>query len=387
MSLPIPVTITPTSINVLFEGRMRTLNKTHINYARVHNTVRAINTNYACDGLTPATSAKITELKDLLDIPTFIARVTEGRVKLTDNEVYFDGIQVHGVIAQRLIGFLQAGEDIRPLARFLERLMENTNENAVNEMYLWLESGNMPLMDDGCFIAFKKVNADYSSSYRNPDGTPFYNLVGTSPSMPREQVDANRNVTCSTGLHFCSWQYLPEFGMGGEAKVIILRIAPEDVVAIPNDYNNSKGRAWRYTVLDTVPEDECEHLFDGRPVVDKIGLYDNSSDEEGEYADEYEKEVLPEAECEQCGEDDTECDCTEQVADGPSTLDEFGMAIEEVLNQEPVFTHGKRSLTASEVIQLTDDYGQRGVSKMLDLPRTTLQGWIRRSREWQAEQN
>jgi hypothetical protein len=35
---------------------------------------------------------------------------------------------------------------------------------------------------------------------------------------------------------------------GGE-RIVILKINPRDVVSIPTDYNNSKGRACRYEII------------------------------------------------------------------------------------------------------------------------------------------
>jgi hypothetical protein len=67
--------------------------------------------------------------------------------------------------------------------------------------------------------------------------------------MERNQVNDNKDVTCSAGLHFCSQGYLGHFS--GE-RVMILKINPRDVVSIPTDYNNTKGRCARYEVVGEV---------------------------------------------------------------------------------------------------------------------------------------
>jgi hypothetical protein len=72
------------------------------------------------------------------------------------------------------------------------------------------------------------------------------NSVGQVVEMERNQVDDDQNRTCSTGLHFCSQEYLNHFS--GEHTMIV-KINPADVVSIPNDYNDSKGRACRYEVI------------------------------------------------------------------------------------------------------------------------------------------
>jgi hypothetical protein len=61
-------------------------------------------------------------------------------------------------------------------------------------------------------------------------------------------------------LHFCSQEYLPHFG-GSDSRVVIVKINPRDVVSIPTDYNNAKGRACRYEVIGEVganPDDATE---------------------------------------------------------------------------------------------------------------------------------
>ena len=73
--------------------------------------------------------------------------------------------------------------------------------------------------------------------------------------MERNQVDDDQNQTCSTGLHFCSQEYLNHFG---GARTVIVKINPRDVVSIPNDYNNSKGRACRYEVIGELGVDPEE---------------------------------------------------------------------------------------------------------------------------------
>jgi hypothetical protein len=79
------------------------------------------------------------------------------------------------------------------------------------------------------------------------------NSPGKIVEMERNAVDDNMHNTCSTGLHFCSKEYLPHFGNRDSGKkadrVVILKINPRDVVSIPADYNATKGRACRYEVI------------------------------------------------------------------------------------------------------------------------------------------
>jgi acyl carrier protein len=92
------------------------------------------------------------------------------------------------------------------------------------------------------------------SDYMDIHSGTVRNQIGDAPAMPRAMVDADRNRTCSQGLHFCSKSYLTSFGSSrrDSDRCMLVKINPADVVAIPADYNNAKGRAWTYEVVGEV---------------------------------------------------------------------------------------------------------------------------------------
>jgi hypothetical protein len=178
-------------------------------------------------------------------------RLPKGVVSVTRSEVRYNGDPIKGVLVERIIWLLSEGFDIMPMVRFLENLFQNPAEFAREELYLWLETSNLPITEDGHFLAYKNVRGDFKSIHDGlTDNTP-----GTVVSMPREAVDQDRNNTCSQGLHFCSRDYLPHFSNAADGKTVLLKINPADVVSIPSDYNNAKGRAWQYEVLSVVEFD------------------------------------------------------------------------------------------------------------------------------------
>ena len=256
-------TITPSSVNLLLNGRMRTINETHINFKAVKEALKNLN-------LVGWSKELEDRIAGLVDIPAFIAKVTEGKVKVGDGAVYYGDKPVGGVISKRLIDMLRDGFDIRPLARFLDRLMTNPIPTAADELYQWMEGSNLPLTDDGCFLAFKKVDNDYTSFHDHKTD----NSIGTKlPLLDESNYDTDRYRTCSSGYHFCSFGYLNAY-FGNQGRVVICKIAPEDVVSIPHDYNNAKGRAKTYEIIGEVPEDEAAQFFAGKPVVDSFGTYE-----------------------------------------------------------------------------------------------------------------
>ena len=124
----------------------------------------------------------------------------------------------------------------------MENLMSNPSHRSVQELYGFLEKGELPITPDGHFLAYKKVRGDYTDCHTGK----MDNSVGKVLEMERNAVDDDKDRTCSSGLHFCSKSYLANFG--GE-RTVIVKINPRDVVSIPSDYNNAKGRTCRYEVI------------------------------------------------------------------------------------------------------------------------------------------
>lgn len=165
-------------------------------------------------------------------------------INVTAGTVYYKGEAVGGVLAERMLKMLEEGFDLMPMANFLANLMQNPAKRVVDHLYAFLEEGKSPLTEDGCFLAYKAVREDYFDIH---SGT-FDNSIGAVVTMPRNRVDEDPDRTCSSGLHVCSYDYLPHFSHAN-GHVMICKVNPADVVAIPRDYNNTKMRVCRYEVI------------------------------------------------------------------------------------------------------------------------------------------
>jgi hypothetical protein len=109
--------------------------------------------------------------------------------------------------------------------------------------------------------------------------------------MPRNGVDEDKERTCSYGLHFCSIKYLPHFSDSDGGKTMIVKINPKDVVAIPADYNNTKGRTCRYEVVAEYKDDWRSKLkreesgWDSNLYSSDGGEYEYDDEDECSYSD------------------------------------------------------------------------------------------------------
>jgi hypothetical protein len=252
--------IGPTFVTVMMNGVTHTINSDHVNYKEV---VAALK------------NRDFDAIEKLIDVATALVNYVSGRVKIENDKVLLDDLEIKNSVVQRILQMLRDGFDAEPMLRFLENLMSNPSKRAVDELYGFLEASKLPITADGCFLAYKKVNDDYMDYYT---GT-MLNTVGSVLTMPRNAVDDERDRTCSTGLHFCSLSYLPHYH-GNQGHVMIVKINPADVVSIPSDYNNAKGRTCRYEVIGEHTGPECEEAFKS-PVYDNMmPVYAENNDDE-----------------------------------------------------------------------------------------------------------
>jgi hypothetical protein len=250
------------SIVLFVNQKVHTIDKSALNY---HSVLDALdNENWD-------------EVKSLLDVRKYCAEYTNGRVSIAGNDIYLDNVIVRNGLARRMVTLFKDNMNIDPMCRFLENLSKNPLKSAVEELYEFMESNDLPITSDGHFLAYKKVNHNYLDLY---SGT-IRNKIGDVVTMDRDDVNPNREQTCSTGLHFASYNYASTFGNG---HLMVLKINPMDVVSIPNDYNNSKGRCCKYVVVDEVQDDSLDkhytdqHGFDNDDWMVKDDI-DNLDDE------------------------------------------------------------------------------------------------------------
>lgn len=185
------------------------------------------------------------KIADLIDIKKAIAKYTNGKVEILDSgELHYDGAPLHNALTTRILDAYNGGGDFEFLTNFLNNLQSNPIQSARDEVYLFLDACNLPITEDGHFLAYKVVNNDYTDCYTGK----FDNSIGTEPEMKPEDCDTDRNNHCSRGLHFCSRSYISQFH-NGDRRLMMVKVNPANVVSIPSDYNNAKGRAWKYKVV------------------------------------------------------------------------------------------------------------------------------------------
>lgn len=194
----------------------------------------------------------LAEVLNIIDIAEKTSKYMDGKVTIRDGEVFYGAEPVHGVIADYILKLLDEGEDASFMVAFLENVMLNPSKQSREELFLFLQANNMPITEDGRFIAYKWVKAD---GWDVHTGKTNHHVVGGTYKMERSDVNDDRRVTCSTGLHVCSPGYT-KFG----DRLLLAAVNPAHVVSVPYDYNNSKMRVSEYEIVDEVaPETYGQH--------------------------------------------------------------------------------------------------------------------------------
>jgi hypothetical protein len=230
--------ITDATITILINGLPQIVDNTHPMFDKIKQGIK--------------NDISEVELLELIDTKVALEKYSQGKVSVKDGEVFYGEYPIRNALTERILTMLDEGFNIDSMCKFMDNLFDNPSKTSIDELYLFLESCKLPITEDGHFLAYKKVRNDYMDIY---SGT-FDNSIGQVCEMERNDVNDDRNQTCSAGLHFASYSYMSSYGnTGGSDRIVIVKINPADVVSIPSDYNNAKGRCWRYEVVNEVDND------------------------------------------------------------------------------------------------------------------------------------
>ena len=196
--MQIAFTMTRNSVSLWAEGRMYTVDRSHPNFDEL---VLALKNG----------EQDVMGLIDLASVPNYIKKLTKGFVTVTEDHVFYKDEPINDYLSGKIIALYREGFDVKMWLNFVENLMANPIESAREELYLFMESSGLPMTPDGHFLAFKKVQNDYTSYHKGKDGKVFDHTPGNYVEEDEANVDTNRNRTCSGGLHFCSHHYLPHY--------------------------------------------------------------------------------------------------------------------------------------------------------------------------------
>jgi hypothetical protein len=227
--------VSANGILLFIDGQQFTIGNDHPNFTKIKT---ALGTrDYA---VIPALADVVSTVRNWLN---------NGRdFELKGDQVYLNGTPFSSEITNKVLTMIEAGANAEPLYAFLRKVRSNPSKTAQDELLLFCVANGFMIHEDGDIIAYKSVRGNYTDIHSGK----FRNAVGDVVSMERGAVDDNRDRTCSTGLHFASHEYASTWAGtidGVSRRLMVMKINPRDVVSIPSDYNNQKGRCARYEVI------------------------------------------------------------------------------------------------------------------------------------------
>ena len=209
--------------------------------------------------------ATLAEAYCSMDIKDVIATYSVGRVKIDVATESVSFVRTDGStrkipedIAIDIIGTIQeyGRESGDRLAKFLDKLMDNTSFKAIEGLYRFMKHNCISINEDGSIEAWKGVRDDFYSQHGgsiqssdtitvNGAGNVYNGDFGVEIRVDRSEVDDDPDQTCSHGLHVGNRAY----ASGWASTLICVKVQPQDVVAVPKDYNGAKMRTCAYTPI------------------------------------------------------------------------------------------------------------------------------------------
>jgi len=228
-----PHIVTGSSVSVFVNGKMHVFSDGHPDYTKVRDAIR----NQDWDAV-----------PDLVDLPAYIARYSKGLIEVNDAQVLYAGKPLNNAVCDKMLAMMRDGFGIAPLANFLEKLLQNPSKHAVDELFGFLEVNGLPIYEDGDFGIIRIVN---SAGWDKHTGKTYFHEVGAVLKAPRNEVDDNWRLLCSSGIHAMSPGYASGWHNHGD-RVFWCRVHPKDVVAVPSAGYESKMRVCEITVVEEI---------------------------------------------------------------------------------------------------------------------------------------
>lgn len=218
---PVPYVMKKNFIQVLLPGKPFTLNSSHPTFKKLKYALK---------------KRQWKKIPELVNAAQTILHYAEGQVEVEGGVVKYKGRTIQSALTDRILQMGKAGKPIVHLVKFMDNLYLNPSEKAIRSFYEWLVDNDLPITDDGCFLAYKSVDADFKDTHtKTVDNRP-----GQVIMMSRKVANTDYDTQCATGFHICSKQY----GLYG-SRVLAVKANPKHILSAVS----GKMRVTQYEVL------------------------------------------------------------------------------------------------------------------------------------------
>ena len=229
---------TPSGLTLFIDGLRHVVAHDHPNIAAIRTAIR---------------EKRYSDILNLADmsqaVKTWLS--TDPDFVLAGDCLTFKGKAFSQAVTNKALNMIERGHSPDSLFNFLRKVRNNPSLVAQKELLLFCVANEFMIHEDGDILAYKSVRDDYTDIHSGK----YRNAIGDVLEMDRQDVDDDRNNVCSSGFHFAAHEYAVTWHHRDDARLMIMKINPADVVSIPSDYNNQKGRTCRYEVIAEIPHD------------------------------------------------------------------------------------------------------------------------------------
>lgn len=216
--------LTKGSVNLTYGSVSKTVAKDDPRFDRILAAIRAGN---------------LDQIPGIVDPTSEFAK--KAGIEVEEGLLKVKGLTMPPELNSRILEYKTQNIPFKSLLNFWAKLQANPSFHTRQYLFKFLENKGHSITEDGCFIGYRGVREDFKDSH---SGT-FDNRPGQVCEMARELVDDDHMKSCSHGLHVGGYEMAKSFG----PKMVIVKVDPKDVVAVPDAYAGNKLRVCRFEVL------------------------------------------------------------------------------------------------------------------------------------------
>jgi len=227
------------TVTAVVAGHTYTFNSDHPSYDKLVQNLKLGNVEY---------------FEAAYEIITRVNEFCEGYVSAEGGKMTWDGIPMPELFTDRILDMIDQGFPFEPMLNFLDNLSQNPSDQAVVELFDFMQNKHLPITSDGHFLAYKAVDENFKDLWSGS----LDNSIGQTVEVPRGSVNSNRDKGCASGLHVGAIDYASGYGGidinnksddDGGNNLVICKVNPMDVVSVPSDSKFQKLRCCKYEVV------------------------------------------------------------------------------------------------------------------------------------------
>lgn len=215
--------LTKGSVNLTYGNTSKTVAKDDPRFPKILEAIRA---------------GKLDLIPEIVN-PTAVFE--KAGIKVEEGLLTVRGLPLPPELNAKILEYRQQNIPYQSLMNFWAKLEQNPSFHTRQFLFKFLENKGHALTEDGCFIGYRGVREDFKDSHSKT----FDNSPGQVCQMDRHLVDDDHTKSCSHGLHVGGYEMAKGFG----PKMVIVKVDPRDVVAVPDAYAGNKLRVCKFEVL------------------------------------------------------------------------------------------------------------------------------------------